>query len=349
MTSRCVFKLALAVVFPLVLPITGISEENGKSSDSSLPLSGELKVLTWPSNPTASVSTSLSFPYEVTLELYSQPCPLTEDYGSSPPKGILFEKMDLAPGEKILITDGLSVRAAFQNYWGFDLEEYQTWLKVCAGDREGWVSSLLESYLYEPETLVRFNTAFSPLRVAPADGAEAVRQEVTHDMAWALRPFVPAGQIYAKVAYCNGWWAVGRGDAAGWLPADTRGLEVYNATIKWEFDTSAGPVYTFFFGADTEVTRIIYTLFYTIHTGRLVDFDFLENPVLTLTTGESEINLVSKEHSFYGGVETGIQYYEAILTKPVKRDDITAFTFAVGKEDNRKSFTIDPRPAWAGQ
>ena len=234
----------------------------------------------------------------------------------------------------VAILDARSVRTPVSLDPVTEGEVYEVWLKVRAGDVVGW--NKME--MYEGPALVRFTRPAGPFRTAAAAAAPAIKAEVPKD--WGLLTRNPeTGGLYNLLMWWNGWACVD----GGWIPADTPGMEVYWRTASWSVSPDVLD-YKFYFPTGGDVTRIYIAMFEYMGAGKAA-----AEPALTVITAGGEVAAAVRVASAYYGYEGGTTYYEATLPRPVARDDVLAFTFAVGEGENRVMMKLDPRPAWEGQ
>jgi hypothetical protein len=246
------------------------------------------------------------------------------------------------------VIDGRS-RLVTYDYRGIDLTTYDTWFKVAAANREGWLSvgSVYPDVVnsagggHPDAGLVEFNEFFSPLREGPSDKAKVIGAEDSFAGAWELFWDVQPGTLYAALGRCGDWLCVGRGVSGAWLPLSTPGLKFYFLTFWWSPYDMAD--FAFYFPATGPVDRVIYYSWTYFARGRLPN----EDPVLTIYTDADHLELIPQELSGYGGAEDATIYYEAVLPRPVQREKIKKVTFTVGVEPDRMRIEVDPREAWA--
>jgi hypothetical protein len=212
-------------------------------------------------------------------------------------------------------------------------------LKVRAAGVEGWLRA---QYVTVPEAVVGFAAPYAPLREGPSRRAAPVKPEESYqaDRGWGLTAAAPAGAFFPLEARCRDWLSVG----GGWLPADTPGLMFYVLTYEWlpYPEDSCGLKYTFYFPVGEYVARVIYEA-----VGYCLSLELYDNPLLTVITERGEFDATPERRRDLSWHETVWVWYEAVLPRPVKRDNITAVTFTLGEKDEKFEFTVDPREAWA--
>jgi len=235
--------------------------------------------------------------------------------------------------DPITILEVRSVRTAVSFDPITEGEVYEVWLKVRAGDTVGWN----KAEMYEGPALVRFTQPAGPFRTAAAADAPPIKAEKRRG--WGSLTRDPkTDELYQMLLWWNGRACLN----GGWLPADTPGMEVYWLTASWSV---SGDVlwYTFYFPVAGDVTRIYVAMGEYMGAGKAG-----ADPAFTVITAHGEIAAAVREVGADYGYESGTTYYEAALPRPVARDDILAFTYAVGEGENRVMMKLDPRPAWAG-
>jgi hypothetical protein len=246
---------------------------------------------------------------------------------------------EIPAGTPVEVLDGRSVWTPYEDEFT-ESASYETWLKVRAAGVEGWLSS---GYVTVPEAVVGFAAPYAPLREGPSGRAAAVKPEESDraDGGWGLTAAVPAGAFFPLNARCRDWLSVG----GGWLAADTPGLVFYVPTYTWfpyTKDKGGDFQYTFYFPVGEYVARVIY-----LATGYFLWFELHDNPLLTVITERGEFDATPERRRNLSWHETVMVWYEAVLPRPIKRDNITAVTFTMGEKDEKCKFTLDPREAWA--
>jgi hypothetical protein len=271
-------------------------------------------------------------------QLYGEPYDLQGPYEDRNMVGEIKE------GTATEAVDGRSILTASTDRFDEVGLLYEAWVKLRADGAEGW---LWTGNATVGEPLVRFTKPFSPLREGPSAASPAIRAEENTwaSEGWTLTRNVAAGQIYEVVTSCGDWVCLGRRmqGVGAWLPADTPGLEFYYLTFSWAADVNL--YFSFYFPARGDVGRIVYCAEWD-PSPHSRDFGYGEDAALALTADAGVVDSSIKEVGGYGGFEAGIVFYEAVLPRPVKRDDITSITFTLGEKDEKFKFTVDPREAW---
>ncbi|UCH79060.1 MAG: hypothetical protein JSU81_03685 [Candidatus Coatesbacteria bacterium] len=242
---------------------------------------------------------------------------------------------------QVEVIDGRSVWGTYvDGLLEEDVYSYFVWLKVRAGEVEGWVNQLPfregfvggEVPMWEGVvnmTRVTFTAPYAPLYEGPSTEYPVVREE------WGRG--IEAGSTYTVLARCGDWLCV----KGAWLPADTAGLEFEYLGFIWEPYEYA--LFCFYLPRGNEIGRIFYTYRAYFKLAELPD----EDPLFSIKTKAGEFAIVPKTLRRYGFHETSQGDYEVVISPPVRREDIEAVTFTVGGGGERIKFTLDPREAWA--
>jgi hypothetical protein len=112
---------------------------------------------------------------------------------------------------------------------GDPVSAYISTYKIESADLEGWIFGVNSPV----HCLVRFEEDYYPLREGPSTEYEILREEKHPGPTPELAPTVERGRICRPSCKLDGWMSVGRemgtkyGEAGGWLPADTPGLEFF--------------------------------------------------------------------------------------------------------------------------
>ncbi len=228
---------------------------------------------------------------------------------------------------------------------GFEGDQYETWLKLRADEKEGWWGGIYLS-TGTPAAVVIFREPYGPLREGPADSYRGIREETSSydsDSDWLLKAEVPAGSFYGLATIYGDWFCVGDGTGGGWLPADTPGLEVYGLIADWGTYDGAEASFGLYLPVEGKVDEIRYEGY-----GFLYDAGFpFEDPVITVNTVHGTFEIIPEDVGGHGTYESSTTYFVAPLPRPVKRDEIDSISLAVGIPPYRFEATVDPRPAWA--
>ena len=221
---------------------------------------------------------------------------------------------------------------------------YETAIKIKKADGETeWQTP---SVFYEGGSmaLVLFAQPFDALREGPDAAAPAIRPETDFwDRDWALRPRVPAGQLYEVLARCGDWLCVGRGWGEGaWLPLATPGLAFFFKSFSWT-PPMAEAYADFYLPVAGDFTRVLFSIDEYMGQGQVLR----ENAVVTVYTDGASYDARPTGVGFYGGSESGISFYEADFPTAVPRGQVRAVGVTCGPPGERMHFAVDLAKVWA--
>lgn len=259
------------------------------------------------------------------------------------PRGDAEAVGEIGEDSRVEVVGGVSVWTPLDPILSTE-KQYVVWLKVKGGELEGWVDQLpiFQEFVGgeracwgEVADLARvtFAEPYEPLYVGAGTSYPEVREE------WGRG--AKAGRHYRLLARCGDWYCLGRDWGGAWFPADTPGVTVEYLSFVWE--PREDMIFCFYLPEGEEIDCVFYTFRSYFKWAHLAE----EEPALKITTPGEEFEIAPKLARRYGFHETSQGDYEAALPRPVKREDITAITFAVGRGNGRIKCTFDPREAWA--